>query len=251
MYSFDSRVRYSEVNRSLSLDTASIINYFQDCSTFQSEDLGAGIQWLAGRHRIWLMNAWQILIYRFPKLGERITIGTWAYDFKSMYGYRNFIIKNEDGSTAAVANSIWVLMDTEHGRPAKISPEEIAVYPMEPPYPMDYAPRKIALPKEYVEYDAFTVPRSSLDSNNHVNNSQYIRMAENYLPEGYPIRQLRAEYRKSALLGDSIYPRLYRDGNRQIISLADADGKPYSIIEFLDRIPEQSGQNGEDYDTVR
>ena len=46
MYTFNSRVRYSEVDRSLSLDTASIINYFQDCSTFQSEDLGVGVEWL-------------------------------------------------------------------------------------------------------------------------------------------------------------------------------------------------------------
>ena len=43
MYTFDSRIRYSETDSEGKLTMASIINYFQDCSTFQSEDLGLGV----------------------------------------------------------------------------------------------------------------------------------------------------------------------------------------------------------------
>ena len=39
MYQFQSRIRYSEVDSEGRLTMASLINYFQDCSTFQSEDL--------------------------------------------------------------------------------------------------------------------------------------------------------------------------------------------------------------------
>ena len=39
MYSFDSFVRYSEVGEDKKLTLDGIINYFQDCSTFQSEEL--------------------------------------------------------------------------------------------------------------------------------------------------------------------------------------------------------------------
>ena len=39
MYSFDSRVRYSEVDEDRKLSLTGVINYMQDCSTFQSEDL--------------------------------------------------------------------------------------------------------------------------------------------------------------------------------------------------------------------
>lgn len=236
MYSFDSRVRYSEVDRNLSLDIFSMINYFQDCSTFQSEDLGVGIAYLKDRHRIWLMHAWQIVISRFPKLGERITVGTWAYDFKSMYGYRNFIIQNEDGTTAAAANSIWVYMDTENGRPVRIPPDEVLVYPHEAPYPMEYAPRKIAPPEIFTRCEPFSVSRRSLDSNDHVNNGQYIRMAENYLPEGFPVRQMRAEYKKSAVLGDIIVPQVSCEGSRCTVCLADEQGKPFSVVEFSDAL---------------
>ncbi len=42
---------------------------------------------------------------------------------------------------------------------------------------MDYAPRKIALPKEREVQNAFSVQKHHLDTNHHVNNCQYIRMA--------------------------------------------------------------------------
>ena len=51
MYSFDSRVRYSEVDENRKLSLTGMINYMQDCSTFQSEDLNMGIDYLTEKHR--------------------------------------------------------------------------------------------------------------------------------------------------------------------------------------------------------
>ena len=45
MYCFDSRVRYSETDERGRLSLTGILNYLQDCSTFQSEDLGMGIEY--------------------------------------------------------------------------------------------------------------------------------------------------------------------------------------------------------------
>ena len=61
MYEFDSRVRYSEVDHHGTMTVPALINYFQDCSTFQSEDLGIGTTVLkespAGNTRY--TNQWQ------------------------------------------------------------------------------------------------------------------------------------------------------------------------------------------------
>jgi acyl-ACP thioesterase len=232
MYSFKSRVRYSEVDKDIKLDLFSIINYFQDCSMFQSEDLNMGIDYLKEKKRLWLMNAWQIHINRYPVLGEEITISTWPYDFKSMYGYRNFIITDANNQAVAVANSIWVYMDTESYCPVKVTEESVRDYKQEEKYDMNYAPRKVAIPKNLTTLESFPVIRSTIDTNNHVNNGQYIRMAQEYLPLGFQIKQMRAEYKMSAVLGDIIVPMVSSDNNIFTVVLANTEGKPFTIIEF-------------------
>lgn len=232
MYSFNSRVRYSEVDKNRKMDLTSIINYFQDCSMFQSEDIGLGLNYLADKKRVWLLNAWQIVVNRYPTLGEEITTSTWAYDFKSMYGYRNFMIKDSNEEVAAVANSVWVYLDTETYYPIKVSEDEVRGYLAEEKYTMDYAPRKIELPKELTKLSSFPVIRSNIDTNNHVNNGQYIKMAEEYLPLGFQINQMRAEYKMSAVLGDIIVPYISKEDNKCTIVLSSTEDKPYTIIEF-------------------
>lgn len=98
MYSFDSRVRYSEVDVDRELTLTGIINYLQDCSTFQSEDLNLGLDYLEQSNRAWWLSSWQIVIERRPRFGEEIVISTWPYDFKGMYGYRNFTIRDQAGN---------------------------------------------------------------------------------------------------------------------------------------------------------
>ena len=46
MYSFNERIRYSELGENGELSLVGLLNLFQDCSTFQSEDLGLGIKYL-------------------------------------------------------------------------------------------------------------------------------------------------------------------------------------------------------------
>lgn len=231
MYSFSTRVRYSEVDSSLRLTYPALINYFQDCSVFHSEDLGIGIDFLKKEHRVWLMNSWQIRILRFPQYGELLQVGTWPYDFKSMFGYRNFTLTDEKGDLLVVANSIWVFADTDSGRPVKPDPAYASRYPLEPPYPMESAPRKIDIPTESTALPPIPVSVSHLDSNHHVNNGQYVAMAAALLPD-VDYRNLRVEYKKSAQLGDIIYPRITQTADLCTVVLGAKDGTPYAVAEF-------------------
>ena len=119
MYEFDSRVRYSEVDHHGTMTVPALINYFQDCSTFQSEDLGIGTTVLKEEKRAWLLSYWQVILNRKPELGEKITIGTFATEFKGLFGNRNFYMKDADGKYLACANSVWAFIDTETGRPTR------------------------------------------------------------------------------------------------------------------------------------
>ena len=123
MYTFDSRVRYSEVGEDARITVNAIIDYMQDCTNFQSEDLGVGLEYHKKKQLMWVLNSWQIVIEKYPAMGEEITVGTQAYGFEKMFGYRNFLITDSSGECVAKANSIWVLMDLKKNRPMIVTPE--------------------------------------------------------------------------------------------------------------------------------
>jgi acyl-ACP thioesterase len=123
-------------------------------------------------------------------------------------------------------------MNTEQYCPVRVMEEDFAGYIKEDKFEMEYAPRKISIPKDLTKLDGFPVVRSNIDTNNHVNNGQYIKMAEEFLPSGFCIRQMRAEYRKSAVLGDIITPMTYMGNDTFTVVLAGTDGSPFTIIEF-------------------
>lgn len=233
MYSFDSRVRYSEVGENEKLSLNGILNYFQDCSTFQSAELQVGLTELEERHLVWVLSAWQIVVERYPDLCESIRISTWPYSFQGFSGCRNFTLASPDGTLLAWANSLWTLLDTRSGRLTRVPPEIAGAYTLEEKLDMDYAPRKLPLPAGSRPLEPFPVQKHHLDTNHHVNNGQYIQMAREYLPTDFPIRQMRAEYKKSALPGDTIYPMLAEEEGRYTVGLCDDQGKPYTVVEFI------------------
>lgn len=232
MYTFDSRVRYSEIDHTGNMTLPALINYFQDCSTFQSEDIGLGTEVLKAKKKAWILSYWQIVIERLPALGERITAGTFATEFKGLYGNRNFVLDDARGNRLAYANSVWVFMDMEKGRPARPEPEDVLPYGSEPALEMEYEDRKIRLPENLEGKPSFPVRKYHIDTNEHVNNCQYVQMALEVLPEETRVRQIRVEYKKSAVLGDVIFPKVAREENRIVTELCDENGKPYAVIEI-------------------
>lgn len=233
MYSFDSRVRFSEVDHNCNMDLYTIINYFQDCSCFQSDDLGVGVKLATEIDCAWLLTSWQVVVNRYPTYGELITTGTWAYDFDSIYGYRNFIMKSSNNEVLAMANSNWIYVDLERKRPLKLKPAITDAYPIEPKLEdMEYRGRKISIPREYKEFDSFYVQQQLIDPNHHVNNGQYIKIAQQYLPDDFKIWQMRVEYKQQALFGDLIIPRVTATDQTYTIALVNKDAKPYCVVEF-------------------
>lgn len=232
MYTFDSRIRYSETDSGGKLTMASLINYFQDSSTFHSEDLGLGLGYLKKRHLVWVLCSWQIVVDRYPRLGEHVTIGTQPYDMKGFLGYRNFAMTGEDGMFVAMANSIWSLLDTETGRPGMIPEEMVNGYGLGEKLPMDYAPRKVIVRQGGVLKEPVVVKKHHLDTNHHVNNQQFISIAMDFLPEDFRIGQMRAEYKKQAYLDDILEPYVAEQDDTVYVALRDETGAAYVSVEF-------------------
>lgn len=233
MYTFDSRIRYSETDSEGFLSMASLLNYFQDASTFQSEDLGLGIAYTKEQNLVWVLSAWQIVVDRYPRLGDRVTVGTFPYDFKSFMGLRNFYMLDEKGEYLARANSLWSLLRTDNGKPSLPTEKMLSFYTLKEKLDMEYAPRKIAVPEGGSRLDPIVVKKHHLDTNHHVNNGQYVSIAMEYLPEQFHITQMRAEYKKQAFLDDILHPYVVQTESGYLVALMEETGNPYVSVEFL------------------
>lgn len=230
MYEMKSRVRYSEIDENEKLSLFGMINYFQDCCTQQSEDLGFGVRYLKERHLAWYIISWQVELYEMPVMGQEIRVTT-ELNMEGFYGARNFDILDTEGKVLVHAHSIWFFMNTESGTPTRI-PEEMEIYGYNTELHSRRDRRKIALPKEMEKGEPILVNRSLLDTNHHMNNGQYVRIAEQLLPEGAAIRAFRVEYKKEALLGAHLYPEYLQNGDLFTVALADEEGKAYASVEF-------------------
>jgi len=234
MFFIDKKVTFSETGTDYGVKLTKILDYFQDVTILQSEELGVGVKALRDRGLGWVLSSWQVVVNRYPKLNEKIYIGTAPYEFKGFMGSRNFMIKTEEGEILSVANSIWSFVDIEKMMLTRVPEDVIGAYELSKKLDMDYAPRKIKLLENMKELSPIEACYHNIDINNHVNNAQYIAMAEDLVPEGRRARQIRAEYRASAQFGDVIVPSVHvsEDKNTYTVLLADTNKNPYVIVEF-------------------
>ncbi|MCR4866133.1 MAG: acyl-[acyl-carrier-protein] thioesterase [Lachnospiraceae bacterium] len=238
MYEYKIRIGFSDCDINKTFTLTSLIDAFQDCSTFQSEDLGVGFDVLTQHNVVWVINYWELNIYRLPKLCEYVTVGTYPYAFKGCFGFRNFYMKDDKNEYIVKANSMWTLVDTLSSRPSK-APQFISqAYELEEKLDMTYNPRKVLIPETddvlTLEKDPIHIQLHHLDSNHHVNNGQYVKLAMSALGEEENISSLRIDYRKQAHLGDTIYPVVYKTDNKSIVALYDENKSAFSVAEFAD-----------------
>ena len=166
-------------------------------------------------------------------MGETVVISTAPYGFRGTFGYRNFYMRDEEGELLAVADSTWMLMDFNTMKPVRPADEIINAYVQEERYPMEYSRAKIVLGDNKEENEHFCVGVHHLDTNHHVNNGQYVAMAQRYLPEGFTVNKLRVEYRTQAVLGDEIVPWVSEEDGAYKVAINNSEDAAFAVLMFM------------------
>ena len=236
IYAYDSRVRYSEIDENAQMTLFSLVNNLQDCCTFHGEEVGVGLRWNMERGHAWIVANLQMYVRQYPQFGDRIRVSTWAVGLRGMIAQRNFRVELTDGTLLAEAATEWVFMDMVNKRPIRI-PEEQGVYGLHPEETLsqNLGKRKIRLPEAMEENKPYQIHEYHLDTNRHVNNAQYVRMALRYLPQDFEVHHMRVEFKKQALLGDDVVPLVssLQENGAIYVKLADKAGDSFFLGEFL------------------
>lgn len=235
MYTTTDRVSYSRIDKDGLMGVSNIVDAMQDCCLFHSEDVGHSALELRKKNRAWLVSSWHVVFKRRPTMGEKFRVHTWPYKFKGIFGSRNFLMENETKEVLAYADSKWFYFDSVSGTPARIDQDEVDAYPTEPAYDMDYSSRKVPCPENLILTQKIDVCENYLDTNRHVNNGQYVRLAVNVLPIGYEVREFRAEFRLAAKMGDTMYVKTAQEGDCFYVVFTDDKDTIYFLSEFKEK----------------
>lgn len=228
------KVGFSDCNSSLFVKLGTLIDYMQDCSNYQSDVLGAGVEYQLRTRRAWILSSWQIEIDEVPKYDEELEVSTWAYAFKAACGRRNYAIAKADNPEQYIirADSVWAMFDSANHRLTRIVDDDVKVYGSEEPLNMNYVKGKIEKVNHFEKAEEFKVRKYQLDMNNHMNNAWYIKLAEEIIEDISKVCSIRVEYKKSAIYDDHIIAWTSEDERRYLIELRDKEDNLYTIIEF-------------------
>ena len=238
-YTMNIRVRYSECSGDGTVPLHQLLNYFQDCATFQSEEIGYGIEYNKLHHLAWFLLAYDIQVNRRPCMFEELAVITYPYKMKGHYGYRKFEIRDREDHLLVSADSVWILMDTESLLPSKVSEEMSRAFVPDPEEVKVRIKRKIRAGDQWDPVSEFDISEIHLDTNRHVNNNYYAMWTENLIARDR-IGRVRIDYRKAALLGDHIIVSRQNQDGTLVFRYENQDGE---LLAFLSVDGEKEEEN--------
>lgn len=201
-------VHYYECDSKLRCKLSSILDFFCDIGTQQSETIGVGIDYCTKNNCAWVFYKYDISMYRYPMFKEKISITTTPIGFKKFYGLRQYIIKDEEGNLIGEARALFFLINTEKRRPMRIQEEQYVMYGVAEDSKDNIDLKKLEkiCDKDYEK--EFYIRYSDIDSNNHVNNVKYVEWALETIPlnilDNYYLSNIKITFEKECKYGEKI-----------------------------------------------
>ena len=236
MYKIVRQVGNSHVGADGTLTLGAAVDFMQDCSGFQLDSEAQVQEYFKAQNITMFLVSRQINLHEPVYYGETVDVVTAVYQLKNSYGFRNTNIYDKDGNVRISSYAGGAFIDLNQMKATAVPAEIVAAVPIDEKFQgMTYFPRKIRLPKdaEPMVLPEQTVCRYHIDINRHMNNSKYLQLAEECLPDDYKYSTVRIEYRTAAKYGDIMIPHRYScDDGIEIISMQAADGDVFANIEF-------------------
>jgi medium-chain acyl-[acyl-carrier-protein] hydrolase len=201
-------IRSFEIDFKKRASIQALCSFFQETAGNHVQDLGISIETLISQGMTWILSRFHIRVHRYPVWREHIRIETWPSDAYSFYALRDFNIFDEQDHLLVSASSLWLILDLKTRHPLRIpdhilkmqvKDRERALYD---PFDTSWRPQQVMLEKR------FSVRRSDLDLNQHVNNVRYVEWAVETVPDeiwqAYQLTEIEVSFRMESLYGDVI-----------------------------------------------
>lgn len=195
MYSLKHRIPYYECDASGHLTFSTLISLLILSSEKQNRQLGVDEQRV-----LQFGGGWVIIDYEahfsgtMPKENDQIVIDTSVLAYNKYFVVRSFIIKNAVGNQIGDVKGLFVYMDLQKRRLAKIPEEIMAPYEMgtQIRLPKVAKPDRVTIDNQWHGHQ-YRVRYFDIDYNGHVNNACYFDwMLDTLTPEFLKTHQISA-----------------------------------------------------------
>lgn len=204
----DVAVRASELDADGHAAPAALLDFLQEAAGAHAVALGWGIDDLAGDSLTWVLSRLRIQCGRLPAWRRRVSVTTWPSGTNGLYATRDYLVHDEDGTLVARGTSDWLVLDVVRRRPVRVPPAIAELVPPDRPRALPSLTDRLAPPSRAVAGATFTVRRSDLDVNRHVNNVRYAEWALAAVPEAllgtHRLAALELHFRAETTFGDAV-----------------------------------------------
>lgn len=231
-------IKYDDINpNSNTISDTALLKFLQEIAGKHADSVGYGFSTISSTKLTFLVLAWKFQIYNRPIYGDKITIKTWPRkSIKSIY-YRDFEIF-KDNIKIGIATSKWVLINTDthdmilnHSDIlTKLPPNNNSVFGEEI--------KKLQIPENIDNIFKYKILRRDLDTNNHVNNTVYLSLAYESLPEeiyrNLDYNLIEIMYKSETKINSEIIAKFSKiDKNCFIVVISDANSDDlHCVIKY-------------------
>ena len=219
---------------------SAVLRYMHETANLQMKKYGPSNEQLRAENKAFILSKINLSFYRALHSHDIINVETWAVDSKGASFYRCSRVYRENDLIAEMV-AVFALVDIKEKRLCRVSDVEFG-FDSEPTMLELDLPARFKIPEEtdLRLIGEYTVNYSDTDLNMHMNNTNYLDVYCDYLPDNKSSRVITAviSYQAEAPLGASV--KIYRgrddDGVYYFRTIRDDGSVNSESLIMTDRI---------------
>jgi acyl-ACP thioesterase len=214
---------------------ASLLRYFQEAINLQMYDNPPSTEELFAAGQAFILSRTSMHIYTKLSVYDEITVTTWANTSKGATFVRSAQIFLGD-TLAADIITLWALVDMNEHKLVRVKDAKLGLSTLDelPSIPL---PEKIRIPDgEMKKVGERQVFYSDIDRNDHMNNTRYIDMICDFIPdlENKTVRSFTVNYLSESKLGEALSIYHTDNGENDYFRALKSDGT--TSVEIMLRL---------------
>lgn len=206
-----------------------ILQALQECGRRQMAAQKPSYDDLMQDGKALMLSRLDLKIYDKLSVGEEVMLASWPCPSNRATFLRMYQMKR-DNEVVAEISSQWVLVECDTRKILKVGDVDFSNYYEDEYTDLIPAKFKIAKDTQFEETGVFEVMYSHLDYNKHMNNTYYLDVLCNYIPElaagTHRVETVRAHYANEAPLGDHLtVMRAKKNESQYVFRTVKANGE--------------------------